>query len=632
MVLKKNLNIHSINQLLSVKAHLGTNVRLWNILNKNFIFGSRNEFLFFNLKKTIPFFRRTLHFLKKSTQNHYCILFIGSHEYVTGLICYLSLNSNQYSISKKWVGGTLTNWLKIRPYIRFLYSTTIAKIRKKFILRTEKKIQQKISQYLKMKGLLQGIESMSALPNIVIILEKDEFSYPLKEAYKLMIPIITIVNTNQSGFFIAYPFFGNDFLMDTLYFYCNLILESLKNGLYLRRLFFIKNSIPFIINIKKDRVKLNLRLSRFNTYLSTQFKLFYRLFRNYKSYSSISLFKKYSFIFQLNQKTTKKRSNKAINEPYKLLSGWRKFKLCLPVFKFIKQFQVVPIFIRTNHSAFCRIKVKAKRKAKGKPIGKANTKNDILVKVTQFTKRKIYQFICVNKIWKQWDNSKKTYVDYIMSPPSRTLKLSEHWNKHINASNTSIITNYVFQDGIKTKPIKAKRIVIGYNYKKFYHLKLTKSLLKNKKFKKYLILKKNLFKLKSKKLFKILGSTRFFRLKKKRFFKLKKKRFFKFKKKRFLKKKTIPQLFSPVLTSKGIIKKIKKPKKLQPPGFFFKKRKLKALQDTLKKIKKEKQRLKNINIKSKKSYFKNLFDVKSKGQNFKSFNKKTNKKKHIPKK
>ena len=137
----------------------------------------------------------------------------------------MHLNSNQYSISKKWVGGTLTNWLKIRPYIRFLYSTTIAKIRKKFILRTEKKIQQKISQYLKMKGLLQGIESMSALPNIVIILEKDEFSYPLKEAYKLMIPIITIVNTNQSGFFIAYPFFGNDFLMDTLYFYCNLILR-----------------------------------------------------------------------------------------------------------------------------------------------------------------------------------------------------------------------------------------------------------------------------------------------------------------------------------------------------------------------------------------------------------------------
>ena len=274
------------------------------------------KYLFFNLKKTIPFFRRNLHFLKKSTQNHYCMLFIGSHDYVTGLIRYMALNSNQHSISKKWVGGTLTNWLKIRPYVRFLYSTTIAKIRKKFILRTEKKIEQKFDQYLKMKALLQGIEAMPALPNLVVILEKEEFSYPLKEAYKLMIPIITIVNTNQSGFFIAYPFFGNDFLMDTLYFYSNLILESLKEGLFLRRLFFIKTNLEFILELKENTKNMLYRLSRFDQYMSHHFNTFFRLFRDYKSYATRNLLKKYGFIFQLNQKTNKKQVKNAVNKPY----------------------------------------------------------------------------------------------------------------------------------------------------------------------------------------------------------------------------------------------------------------------------------------------------------------------------
>ena len=100
-----------------------------------------------------------------------------------------------------------------------MYTTNISKIRQKFILRTEKKIEQKIVQYLKMKFLFSGIERMSCPPNLVILLENEENSYPLTEAVQLMLPVFSILNTGpKTGVGVTFPIFGNDYLFDTLFF------------------------------------------------------------------------------------------------------------------------------------------------------------------------------------------------------------------------------------------------------------------------------------------------------------------------------------------------------------------------------------------------------------------------------
>jgi small subunit ribosomal protein S2 len=303
----KLINIYTINQYLSGKVHLGTKKQFWNVLIKNFLFGSRNGLLFYDIKKTLPFYRRVFSFLKATFENHQICLFVGSHDYVSPLIRYLAINLNQYSITNKWVGGTLTNWLKIRPYIKFLYRTTVSKIRNKFILRTEKKIEQKLFQYTKMKNLFFGVESMPSLPNLIILFEKDVTSYPLKEAFKLMIPIIKTVNTNHSSFFVSYPLFGNDFLIDSIYFQSNLILQAMKDGLYMKRLFFIKKSLGYILKLKKNKKDTIMQISNFDSYLSSKFQTFFRLNRNYQSIAERLLLKKYAFIFHLNQKEEKRK-------------------------------------------------------------------------------------------------------------------------------------------------------------------------------------------------------------------------------------------------------------------------------------------------------------------------------------
>jgi small subunit ribosomal protein S2 len=237
----KTKNIFTINQLLAVQAHIGDKVSKWNPTTKNFLFGKRYNIHVFDLKRTSPFIKRMLFFLTNATKNHQNILFVGSHPIITILIQFLSETTKQASMSRKWVSGTLTNWLKIRPYIKFLYTTTVTKIRKKFILRTDKKIEQKIIQYLKMKQLFSGMERLAAIPNIVVVFDKatDENNvYSLAEASLLGLPIINLVNTGSKinpmsqASATAFPLFGNDFFFDSLFFYTNLIAQAIRQGTF----------------------------------------------------------------------------------------------------------------------------------------------------------------------------------------------------------------------------------------------------------------------------------------------------------------------------------------------------------------------------------------------------------------
>ena len=242
----KNTLSMTVQQLLAVQAHLGTLTTRWNPLVKNMLLGSRHGIHIFDLKKTLPHSRRMLYFLSAAAMNHQTILLVGSHPFVGAFVTFLAQGLKQFSLGRKWIAGTLSNWLRIRPYVRFLYRTNIGEIRRKFVLRTEKKIQQKVEQYLKMKHLFSGIERMAALPNCVILFDSSSATagtihYPKSESLALMIPTISIVSSGPSSpRGITYPFFANDHLFDTIFFYSNLLYQTLKAGVLRRRLLFLE--------------------------------------------------------------------------------------------------------------------------------------------------------------------------------------------------------------------------------------------------------------------------------------------------------------------------------------------------------------------------------------------------------
>ncbi len=301
MTNQRQIQSITIYELLCVQGHIGSKQVSLNKMISSLLFGSRHGVSFFDLKKTLPFTKRALSFIKKATVNHSVILLIGSHTLIIVLVRYLAVNTSHYSISNKWVGGTLTNWILIKKYVKFLYTTTIAQIRKKFILRTEKKIEQKIMQYLKMKDLFFGIEAMPSLPSIVVVLDKEEDTYSIKEAKRLMIPIVSITNSNESGVGMTYPIFGNDNVFDTLFFYSHLIYLMIKEGLNKKRLFFFKQNPDFFNLLKKNKV--------LGKKYSNKLRFFHNNRRSYKTYSSKRLLRKYSYKYYSfsSVKTSKKK-------------------------------------------------------------------------------------------------------------------------------------------------------------------------------------------------------------------------------------------------------------------------------------------------------------------------------------
>ena len=134
-MLKQN-QIININNLFNVKFHIGENKEKWEPLIKNYVFGFRHGVYFFNLNKTLLLLKKLIYLFKKITQ----YLFIGTN-------CIVSLVAKtlkQPSITKKWVGGTLTNWLKIKPY----YKKNVNAIYKNFVLRIEQKINKDFNYIL----------------------------------------------------------------------------------------------------------------------------------------------------------------------------------------------------------------------------------------------------------------------------------------------------------------------------------------------------------------------------------------------------------------------------------------------------------------------------------------------------
>jgi ribosomal protein S2 len=275
-MLKKKINIYLINFLLASQMHIGSKKKKWNQSLNMYLFGIRENIHFFNLKKTHLFLKKVSFFLRKSIIKHHSFIFIGTGSLTQPLINYLSQTLNQPNISISWVGGNLTNWFTIKNYCKLLYSKNLKKyLTFKFELKSQKKLDQKIHKYLKMKKKLKGLETACLFPNIVISLEKELNKFMLHEAFILKLPSICIINSNNPFFNITYPILGNSKSFESLSFYSNIILHSIKYGFLKRRIKFLKYNYDFI-DIKKGKKSL---------YNVKKIKLFLKKIKEYNIFS-----------------------------------------------------------------------------------------------------------------------------------------------------------------------------------------------------------------------------------------------------------------------------------------------------------------------------------------------------------
>ncbi len=219
----------NIQQLLEAGVHFGHHKKRWNPKMQEYIFGIRNNIHIIDLRITLPLLNKALEALYNIALKSGKILFVGTKKQASSYVENIANSTNQYFISKRWLGGTLTNWHTISNSIKRLDNL------EEKISKDENKISKKELLNLKrerdkLNNAIGGIRNMATLPDLIIVLDTVKDKIAVKEAVKLNIPVMGICDSNSDPNFINYPIPGNDDAIRSIDLYINLFSETIVNA------------------------------------------------------------------------------------------------------------------------------------------------------------------------------------------------------------------------------------------------------------------------------------------------------------------------------------------------------------------------------------------------------------------
>ena len=219
-----------IKKLLESGVHFGHQTKRWNPKMKRFIFGERSGIYIIDLEKTVECINLARDFLREVAAKGGKILFIGTKKQAQPIIEEEAKNSGMYFVKNRWLGGLLTNFHTVRKSIERL--VTIEQMGQNGIWErlTKKEVARLTKEKDKLLRDLGGIRDMKSWPQAVFVVDPKREEIAVKEAKKLNIPIVALVDTNCDPDVIDYPVPGNDDALKSIRTVTALIAESIRDG------------------------------------------------------------------------------------------------------------------------------------------------------------------------------------------------------------------------------------------------------------------------------------------------------------------------------------------------------------------------------------------------------------------
>ncbi|HNY64978.1 MAG TPA: 30S ribosomal protein S2 [Deltaproteobacteria bacterium] len=228
----------TMKQLLEAGVHFGHQTPRWNPKMKPYIFGSRNGIHIIDLQKTEKLFEKACDFIKDVTAGGGKVLFVGTKKQAQDAIEEEAARVGAYYVNFRWLGGTLTNFETIKKSIEKLkWLENI--IDNGTIEDYPKKEQIAMKRHkMKLERSLHGIKNMEVLPNLLYIVDPSREYIAVREARKLGIPIVAIVDTNCDPTLIDYVIPGNDDAIRAIRLFSSKIADAVNEGtgLYMEKL------------------------------------------------------------------------------------------------------------------------------------------------------------------------------------------------------------------------------------------------------------------------------------------------------------------------------------------------------------------------------------------------------------
>ena len=220
----------TMREMLEAGVHFGHQTRYWNPKMAPFIFGDRNKIHIVNLEKTLPLFEGALKYVRQISANKGRILFVGTKRQARDIMQEEAIRSNCAYVNYRWLGGMLTNFKTVKQSIKrltdyeaMLQDGSLEKFGKKEALGYKREVE-------KLSRSIGGIKEMGGLPDAIFIVDVGHESGAVTEAAKLGIPVIGVVDTNNSPDGVTYVIPGNDDSSRAIRLYARGIADAVLEG------------------------------------------------------------------------------------------------------------------------------------------------------------------------------------------------------------------------------------------------------------------------------------------------------------------------------------------------------------------------------------------------------------------
>jgi small subunit ribosomal protein S2 len=220
----------TMKELLEAGVHFGHQTKRWNPKMKEYIFGERNGIYIIDLQKTLKMFKEASKFVQDLAAEGKIVLFVGTKRQAQDAIAEEAGRAGMFYVNQRWLGGLLTNWVTVQKSVKRLKELDDMATDGRYELLPKKEVIKLERERKHLQANLAGIKNMSRLPDAIFVIDSNKEQIAVREARKLGIPVVAVVDTNCDPTEVDYVIPGNDDALRAIRLFTSKISESIVEG------------------------------------------------------------------------------------------------------------------------------------------------------------------------------------------------------------------------------------------------------------------------------------------------------------------------------------------------------------------------------------------------------------------
>jgi len=217
-------------QLLEAGVHFGHQTKRWNPKMAPFIFGQRNGIYIINLERTAERLEGACNFISEVVARGESVLFVGTKKQAKEAVLSEAQRCGMFSVTERWLGGLMTNFATVRSSVKRMKEIEAMKDDPNIDALTKKERSALEKEWAKLNKNLSGVADMRKLPGVIIIIDPKKEETAVREARKLGIPIVALIDTNSNPDTVDFPIPGNDDAIRAIKLVLTVLADSVTEG------------------------------------------------------------------------------------------------------------------------------------------------------------------------------------------------------------------------------------------------------------------------------------------------------------------------------------------------------------------------------------------------------------------